>query len=379
MARFCFQAALTVWSIVGYVSNEFVSSFTIPTTTIHRNSHNGVYPQRFGGMAAPITGGQNQWKQQQLSNTALFSTVGGENELLESDWAMLAKLESESTTEDEMQNTMLANLSNLHPRVIMFLRKEVESPSGEDDAMFDNGVTSKQVQRVGKALVQVLEDRMAGGRAVLQELLESGELRKLDAAIGKAARGGKLDMAFFTVLNANLQDAMENSTGEENEHDASRKQILQHIYTRCQEEVEKTVAPGIGLLNKLLRTEVPGIRSNQLEHYLGPQPETSTIITPDGRSVELKNKSSEPLVSLNDFVQAMGASVKQIRTVEKAGGTDRATAAGLVESIRQLAIEARVVIAQVYGVDSSQLKQFEDDLQPIFRPENADSKYAKGE
>lgn len=99
----------------------------------------------------------------------------------------------------------------------------------ENDESSSSGVTSKQVQRVGRALVHVLEDRMAGGCEVLRELLESGELRKLDAAIGKAARAGKLDMAFFTVLNANVQDAStassKNSKDDE-EEDASRLQIL---------------------------------------------------------------------------------------------------------------------------------------------------------
>eukprot|EP00560_Eucampia_antarctica_P000109 CAMPEP_0197833490 /NCGR_PEP_ID=MMETSP1437-20131217/19207_1 /TAXON_ID=49252 ORGANISM="Eucampia antarctica, Strain CCMP1452" /NCGR_SAMPLE_ID=MMETSP1437 /ASSEMBLY_ACC=CAM_ASM_001096 /LENGTH=313 /DNA_ID=CAMNT_0043437579 /DNA_START=166 /DNA_END=1107 /DNA_ORIENTATION=- len=310
--------------------------------------------------------------QQRGQHNVLYSS--SDNSLVEGDWSMIAQIESESSNEEELQSALLANLSNFHPRVIMFLRQEVESPS--TDWGEDVSVTAEQVQRVGGALVHVLEDRMEGGRQVLKELLESGELRKLDGAIGHAARAGKLDMAFFTVLNANLQDAVSTEVKGE---DASRLQILQHIYTRCQEEVEKTVAPGIGLLNKLLRTEVSSIRSNQLEHYLGPQPPTTTIITPDGKSVELKNSSSDPLVALNDFVQAMADSVKQIRTVEKAGGTDRATAAGLVESIRQLAMEARFVIAQVYAVDSDELKQFEDDLQPIFRPDSAESEYAKGE
>ena len=75
----------------------------------------------------------------------------------------------------------------------------------------------------------------------------------------------------------------------------------------------------------------------------------------------------------------MATAVKQIRTVEKAGGTDKATAAGLVESCRQVAIEARIAIGEVYGMDSEELKDFESGLQPVFRPSSATSEYMTGE
>ena len=159
---------------------------------------------------------------------------------------------------------------------------------------------------------------------------------------------------------------------------ANRFQILQHIYTRCQEEVEKTINPGLALLNKLLRTEVASIRQNQLQHYLCPQP--TTITAPDGKQIELKNAQNEKsLVDHKDFCEAIGNAVRQIRTVEKAGGTDPAVAAGMVESCRQVAKEARVVIGEHFGKDSDQLKQFEDALMPVFRPSSPESEYIKGE
>jgi hypothetical protein len=151
---------------------------------------------------------------------------------------------------------------------------------------------------------------------------------------------------------------------------------LQHIYTRCQEEVEKTVSPGAGLLNKLLRTEMKSIRTNLYGHYLCPQ--ANTITTPDGKVVELKGES-KPLVPPSDFVEAIANAVRQIRTVEKSGGTDRVTAAGLVESCRQIAIEARIAIAENYGADNLVLKAYEEGLQPVFRPESAESEFIKGE
>jgi len=64
--------------------------------------------------------------------------------------------------------------------------------------------------------------------------------------------------------------------------------------------------------------------------------------------------------------------------VEKSGGADRAAAVGLVESCRQVAIEARLAIGEGYGVDSEVLKDFELALQPVFRPDSTESEYIQG-
>eukprot|EP00978_Attheya_sp_CCMP212_P011723 scaffold29082_cov42-Attheya_sp.AAC.2 len=280
--------------------------------------------------------------QQQQRHDFLLSMVVGEDgeenveetsvvasavtDLTDQDWELVKAIHA---SEEGLENAVAARLSEMHP--------------------------------LGGAVKQVLDTRLEGGRNVLQTLLGAGEIRKLDAEIGKASRTGLLDMAFFTVLNMNVRDAAyEDSLGTENEESSNREiitastsrlQILQHIYTRCQEEVEKTVSPGVGLLNKLLRTDVASIRTNQLEHYLGPQ--TSSITTPDGKVVELKynDKASQPLVPPTLLVEAIAGAVQQIRTVERAGGTDARTAADLVESCRQVAMEARTALATVYGTD----------------------------
>jgi len=193
-------------------------------------------------------------------------------------------------------------------------------------------------------------------------------------------------MSFFTVLNMNIKDAALNNDGgdptsptlaagegqpevegKEGEPTvgANRAQILQHIYTRCQEELEKNVPPGIGLLNKLLRTDIPSIRTNQLSHYLGPQ--TTSITSPDGKTIELGG-SGKPLVSHTEFTDALSSAVDQIRTLEAAGGTDRLSATNLVENIRTIAKDARVVLVESFGEGSDIVNEFQRDLQPVFRP-----------
>ncbi|KAL9182923.1 hypothetical protein ACHAXT_004202 [Thalassiosira profunda] len=286
-----------------------------------------------------------------------------------------------------MEDELAANLENMHPRLVVALQLAAEEGSwkGEGDNAGDEEF-EKQMVEVGSALAHVLDVRLRSGRELLADLLKSGEIRKLDSMIGKAAKEGKLDMSFFSVLGMNMRDAALGEDGEsvsisptlaqgegqeavEGEEGqpvgANRAQILQHIYTRCQEELEKNVAPGVGLLNKLLRTEISSIRTNQLQHYLGPQ--ATTITSPDGKTIDLGGTGT-PLVSHGEFVEALANAVTQIRTLEAAGGTDRLSAVNLVESIRQVAKEARVVLVESFGEGSEAVNEFQKELQPVFRP-----------
>ncbi len=282
-----------------------------------------------------------------------------------------------------LSSFLMSKLPQMPPNTTLTLRLAAEGEFS-DDVTDDR---KKDLETVGKALVDIMDKQLEAGRDLLQSFLQCGEIRKLDAAIAKALKSNKLDMAFFTVLSMNLRDAsieaQENGEStkpsEEGEmgsgENPGRLQILQHIYTRCQEEVEKTVSPGVGLLNKILRTEQASIRANQLRHYLCPQ-EPKTIKSPDGKEVQLGG--SDALVKPSELLDALKNAVKQIRTVEKSGGADKAAAAGLVESCRQVAIEARLAIGESYGVESEELKKFELGLQPVFRPESPESEYIQG-
>lgn len=324
------------------------------------------------------------------------TTAEGGEELTDEDWAVVTHVLSASGGDPKaLEDVVTAELSRMHPRLLLHLRSAADGEAEILEGMDEGKLVL--LAKVGTALKSVLDERLQGARDLLASLLQSGEIRKLDGAIGRAAKDGKLDMAFFTVLNMNIRDAAYEASGsiseeeqraaneadprllggrEEGETGAGRLQILQHVYTRCQEEVEKAVSPGAGLLNKLLRTEIPSIRTNQLGHYLAPQ--KGTLTTPDGKEVELKG-GGKALVPPNELVEAIADAIKKIRTVERAGGTDRVTAANLVESCRQVAIEARLVVADAYGETSDELKQFQDSLQPVFRPASGESQYMKGD
>ena len=303
------------------------------------------------------------------------------------------KDENSSTLENAISDV----LQDMSPGLLVALQMAAKTGEWNQDENYDDNNFSNQMVQVGAALQNVLDVRLRSGRTLLTELLNSGEIRKLDSLIGKAAREGKLDMSFFSVLSMNMQDAAmeggnanknnnnnddvekvqepiimngeggEDGSNNNNNNSANRAQILQHIYTRCQEELEKNVPPGMGLLNKLLRTEISSIRTNQLQYYLGPQ--ATSITSPDGKTIELNNGSGgKALVSHDEFISALSQAVTQIRSLEKAGGTDRLSAMNLIENIRRVAMEARVVLVDSYGEGSEVVSEFQRDLQPVFRP-----------
>lgn len=275
---------------------------------------------------------------------------------------LFAKCKDAADDKNSLETVIMEALPTLQPSLLIKLRQSQYH-------------SSEVVRDVSEHLNAILAARLELAKDTLKELLTAGEIRKLDALIGKAARTGRLDVAFFNVLTMNLQDAMANNNNTE-ESKASRLQILRHVYTRCQEEVEKTIPPGTALLKKLLRTEQSAIRSNLYSHYLTPQ--ANSITTPDGKVVELKG-TQPVLVQLQDFVEAIDTAVLQIRNVESAGGTDKESAAIMVESCRQIAKEARKVVGEKYGRDSEELRLFEEGLQPVFRPSRRSSPYIQGQ
>ncbi len=276
-----------------------------------------------------------------------------------------------SVLEDELSRS----LDRMSPRLLVALQMAAAGEGGFDE----------QMMRVGRVLRSVLDARLDSARRLLEELLRSGEIRRLDALIGRSAREGRLDTSFFQVLSVNMRDAAMNAdvvgdgggigaapiSGDAAGAGANRLQVLQHVYTRCQEELEKNVPPGTGLLNKLLRTESAGIRDNQLRHYLGPQ--ATSITSPDGKVIELPNAHGKPLVSHVEFVDAISDAVRRLREVERAGGTDRLSAVSLVEDVRRIAAEARTVLASVHGEGGDIVVEFQEGLQPVFRPSHSSS------
>ena len=314
-----------------------------------------------------------------LFMAGMGATKEGENVLENDELSLIHALWNQCNNDNAaLLDLVQQALPTMSAKFIMTLKKQAETSTTSDSDV--------AVERVAAALQSLLDDRLSQGRQVLATLLSAGELRKLDAEIGKANRAGKLDMAFFTVLDMNLKDAELESQQQQKQQDgtnpsetagASRFSILTHIYTRCHEEVESSLPPGIVLLNKLLRTGADPIRANQLQYYLCPRPNVITL--PDGQVIPVANREQgEVLVPPQQLVQALASTVQQIRTVKTAGGMTRESAANMVEACRTVAKEARIVLAREYGVNSEVLLTFEAELQLVFRPASAQSEFIQG-
>jgi len=190
-------------------------------------------------------------------------------ELTARDFELVNQLYQFHENEEVLEAQIMSALPQTSAELVVALRDASSSSASPYEE--EQG---QKMKVVGKVLERVMETKLKSGRDLLAKLLDCGEIRKLDSEIGKAARRGALDMGFFTAMNMNLADAQrakETSLARE-EGVADRYQILTHIYTRCQEEVEKSIPPGSALLNKLLRTDMPSVRANQLKHFLGLAP-----------------------------------------------------------------------------------------------------------
>ncbi|GMI20970.1 hypothetical protein TeGR_g93 [Tetraparma gracilis] len=200
------------------------------------------------------------------------------------------------------------------------------------------------------AVAKVRKGALERGKATLERLLGAGEVRRLDSAIAKAASAGELDAAFFHVVNLNLSEAAAAAPEPGGEPGgaavAGRGQVLQHVYTRCQEELERLLSggpePAKALAVKLLRTEDAGIRGNLLRHNLGRP----------GAAGGAGGEGAAPLVSAGEFVAALRDVVTRARGLEGGGG--RKAVADVVESARQVGIAGRRVLEEEFGGGSGQ-------------------------
>lgn len=104
-----------------------------------------------------------------------------------------------------MEDEIAGNLDNMHPRLVVALQLAADAREWKSEG--DGAEFEAQMLALGDALATVLNTRLKSGREMLAALLDCGEIRRLDSAIGKAAGDGMLDMSFFSVLSMNMRDA----------------------------------------------------------------------------------------------------------------------------------------------------------------------------
>jgi len=202
-------------------------------------------------------------------------------------------------------------------------------------------------------LMAALQQRSQTGferaRDQLQALLGAGEINRMDAQLAGMVKRNEVDAGLFYVILRNMQDAQDAG-------DDGGVRLLAHLHTRLQEELEKKTEPALALLHKLTRTDGASIRQNILRHNLVQQ--TSTLL-PDGSTLPLTTPAPA-MVEPMSFAQAVEAALDKVLSLP----IERAAIESTAEEIREVAKEARMVVAEAYPAET--LDAFTDALTPAF-------------
>ena len=115
------------------------------------------------------------------------------------------------------------------------------------------------------------------------------------------------------------------------------------------------------MLHKLMRMDDQGIRGRILEEFLSPQTE---VKLPNGNVLPV-DPPKPPKVEPMAFARAVSDVVAQLRGMDANGDVIVAT----IESVRQVAKEARIIIAQTH--EEAVLVEFQDSLMDTFVEQQA--------
>ncbi|CAE8672159.1 unnamed protein product, partial [Polarella glacialis] len=188
----------------------------------------------------------------------------------------------ESSVEEHFANISPEDLSELHRKA------QVEGQEGS------------AARAVAEAIQASVQKRMVAAKEVIQELLytKAGDVNLL---IRKTLKAQDSPLPILMVLQANMADAQA-------EGDTGKTQVLMHIHTVMNEELEKKVPRVKSLLSKLLRIEDVSIRNNLLRHHLTPVEVAAAPMLDDDGPGDLK----AALVPPNRFAAAITQLVNDV-------------------------------------------------------------------
>lgn len=241
-------------------------------------------------------------------------------------------------------------LDRLDENFIPMLAGRVEAADLAESGLPD--ADAPREQELLQLLMQRSQQGFEAGRDRLQELLDAGEINKMDARLCNMVKANQLDAGFLYVLFKNIEEAR----ADENE---DLERLLQHLHSRLQEELEKKTPPPLALLHKLTRTSDESLRGNILRHYLVPQ---TAIRLPDGSEMPLQQQGKAASATVTPPALA-DAIVETLEKIEQMP-VDRAVIVSTAEEIRTIAKEARAIIAE--SCEPADLDAFSEALTPAF-------------
>jgi len=195
------------------------------------------------------------------------------------------------------------------------------------------------------ALADEQQKRIAAATDTLKEVLSLGEPMRMEGAIVRLAREGKIDEPFLLLLEANANQAA--AAGA-----AGPAELMRRLGKRAAEEKDKqSSTKEIRLLRKLLREDDPAERERLLEDAFTPK---ESLIVPGTAENAQKAVDGElpeeeqplPDVPPPDFINACKAVTLNFGNLSAGDDDDRGD---LTTRIKTIAAEAEVVATRIYG------------------------------
>jgi hypothetical protein len=196
-----------------------------------------------------------------------------------------------------------------------------------------------------KALANEQQKRIAAATQSLKSVLALGDPRRMEGAIVKLAREGKIDEPFLLLLEANENQATQAGAN-------GPAQLMARLRRRAMEEKDKqSASKEIRLLRQLLRTEEFAEREKLLEEAFTPKNALLVPGTPENAQKALEGEAPEqeqpmPEVPPPDFINACKAVLLNFGNLGYGDGDERGD---LATRIKKLASEAEVVATRIYG------------------------------
>jgi hypothetical protein len=195
-----------------------------------------------------------------------------------------------------------------------------------------------------EALAGEQQKRIAAATEALKEVLSLGEPMRMEGALVKLAREGRVNEAFLLLLEANENQAR--SAGAD-----GPAQLMNRLRKRAIDEKDKQAqSKEIRLLRKLLRTDDPNERERILEDAFTPK---QALLVPGTMENAQKAVDGDipdqekplPDVPPPDFINACKAVLLNFGNL----GSDDTERGDLASRIKKLAAEAEVVATRIFG------------------------------
>ncbi|GKY99379.1 hypothetical protein MPSEU_000892600 [Mayamaea pseudoterrestris] len=195
-----------------------------------------------------------------------------------------------------------------------------------------------------EALAVEQQNRIAAASETLKSVLSVGDPMRMEGAIVRLAREGKVDEAFLLLLQANEDQAKAAGAN-------GPAQLMAKLRKRAIEEKDKqTTSKEIRLIRQLLREDDVQVREKILEDAFTPKAAFIVPGTMENAQKALDGESPDqekpvPEVPPPDFINACKAVLLNFGNVDS-GDEERGD---LATRIRKIASEAEVVATRIYG------------------------------